>query len=518
MYPNRLTNLLAVTGLIAAIAITPPPRATAQQPASEVVVPFLDENTVVIVGWKPGAVQAQTLRPLVAPLLPGREHFVLRLIARADAMDAALRQAGVDELYVVVSFTDQFADMPFVVIPDTGSVDAAAMAESIEQWQDRDVQTRKMQGAIVFGAAATLDRLEQGKSAAPPEFVVAREAVGDADAWAVMMASDDQRRAIEAMQPELPAVMGGGDTRRLTRGIKWIALAVDAPPNAAVRLVVKAPDAAAAAGLQQWTKAVLDALQQHRRLVELWPQFAEHADKLTPQVVDDQLQLTFDPPDASLQRLVELVSKPIQRMLIDEARRRALNDLKLLALAMHNYHDTHGHFPPAASRDPQGRPLLSWRVALLPFLDQAELYQQFHLDEPWDSEHNRSLIPRMPDVFRVPLSRHLPSDGLASYGVPGGEKTIFPPLGKISFRDIKDGTSNTILIVEVDDDHAQVWTKPGAYPIDMQQPAAGLGGHFDNVFLYARGDGSGGAAPLSLPVETLRAIFTRAGGELTPEF
>ncbi|HLW65774.1 MAG TPA: DUF1559 domain-containing protein [Gemmataceae bacterium] len=66
-------------------------------------------------------------------------------------------------------------------------------------------------------------------------------------------------------------------------------------------------------------------------------------------------------------------------------RSQSKNNLKQLALAMHNYHDTLGHLPPAASKDSNGQPLLSWRVAILPFVEEEKLYKQFHLDEPWDS-------------------------------------------------------------------------------------------------------------------------------------
>ena len=71
---------------------------------------------------------------------------------------------------------------------------------------------------------------------------------------------------------------------------------------------------------------------------------------------------------------------------------------------MHNYHDTYGTFPPAATTDGADKPLLSWRVAILPFLEQQPLYEQFHLDEPWDSPHNKTLIEQMPQVYAIPGS------------------------------------------------------------------------------------------------------------------
>ena len=79
-----------------------------------------------------------------------------------------------------------------------------------------------------------------------------------------------------------------------------------------------------------------------------------------------------------------------------------MNNEKQIALAMHNYHAANDHLPPAAIKDKAGKPLLSWRVAILPYLEQAALYNKFHLDEPWDSPHNKALIASMPAVYACP--------------------------------------------------------------------------------------------------------------------
>ena len=81
---------------------------------------------------------------------------------------------------------------------------------------------------------------------------------------------------------------------------------------------------------------------------------------------------------------------------------QCINNLKQIGLAMHNYHARHKTFPPAYTVDKDGKPLLSWRVLILPYLEQDALYKEFHLDEPWDSEHNRALIDRMPTTYLCP--------------------------------------------------------------------------------------------------------------------
>ncbi|HEY7310342.1 MAG TPA: sigma-70 family RNA polymerase sigma factor [Gemmataceae bacterium] len=81
---------------------------------------------------------------------------------------------------------------------------------------------------------------------------------------------------------------------------------------------------------------------------------------------------------------------------------RSRLNLKQLALAMHNYNDTYGRLPLAATTDKKGKALLSWRVALLPYLEEQELYKQFKLDEPWDSPHNKKLLSKMPAIYAPP--------------------------------------------------------------------------------------------------------------------
>src|SRR6185295_2767398 len=109
----------------------------------------------------------------------------------------------------------------------------------------------------------------------------------------------------------------------------------------------------------------------------------------------------------------------------------AMNNLKIIGLAMHNYHDTNQRFPAAAIYDKQGKPLLSWRVAILPYLNQKQLYESFHLDEPWDSEHNRKLIPRMPAEYAAagamppPGAKPAPALGKTRYVLPTGKIALF---------------------------------------------------------------------------------------------
>ena len=190
------------------------------------------------------------------------------------------------------------------------------------------------------------------------------------------------------------------------------------------------------------------------------------------------------------------------------------NNLKQIALAMHMYADTYKTFPPAYKADKEGKPLLSWRVLILPFIEQNALYNQFHLDEPWNSEHNRKLIAQMPSTYRSPVSHAAP--GKTTYLTVRGKDTIFPGKEAIGFADITDGTSNTALVVEVSDAKAVEWTRPDDFAYDPENPGVGLFGAYPGGTNLALADGSVRFISDGIQPEILDRLFNRHDGQVIP--
>jgi hypothetical protein len=197
-----------------------------------------------------------------------------------------------------------------------------------------------------------------------------------------------------------------------------------------------------------------------------------------------------------------------------EAARRAqsANNLRQLALACILEENAKRRFPPQASYNKDGNKLLSWRVHILPYLEQTEFHERFHLDEPWDSEHNKKLIPLMPSVYRNPNRPN--NDYKTTYLAVTGKGTIFDGKEGGSIASIRDGTSNTLLLVEADEDRAAIWTKPDDLEVSEKDPQAGLGKFRPGGFLAAFADGHVQMIPSSLSPKQLWALFTRAGGEV----
>ena len=202
----------------------------------------------------------------------------------------------------------------------------------------------------------------------------------------------------------------------------------------------------------------------------------------------------------------------------------SLNNMRQLVLASLNYEATFQRLPASYSVNPDGEPLLSWRVHVLPFLDHGELYREFNLDEPWNSPHNRKLIQRMPPVFENPKLKL--KSGYTTYLGVSGKGGLFQPStvangltnsfqSPIGFRDIVDGTSNTILIVEANEQNAVPWTKPSDLNMDqVKDLVEACSGIWPGKVNVAFCDGACQSLDQQkLDQEKLRAMMTRDGGE-----
>jgi prepilin-type processing-associated H-X9-DG protein len=206
--------------------------------------------------------------------------------------------------------------------------------------------------------------------------------------------------------------------------------------------------------------------------------------------------------------MAALLPPAVQRIREAANRLSDTNNLRQIALALLNYHDAHGRFPPAAITDKEGKPLLSWRVAILPFIEQQNLYKQFHLDEPWDSKHNRKLLPLMPKIFQVPGFEDTTT---THYRVFTGPDAIFDSPKSRSIKEIHDGISNTWTVVETAE--STPWTQPQEPRYAADKPLPEMGHFFSGGFNAAFADGQVRFFRKPPPEETMRALITADGGE-----
>jgi hypothetical protein len=195
------------------------------------------------------------------------------------------------------------------------------------------------------------------------------------------------------------------------------------------------------------------------------------------------------------------------------------NNLKQITLAMHNCNSAVGALPqPTAYRSADGKPLLSWRVALLPYIEEDFLYKDFKLDEPWDSPHNIKLLPRIPRTYQRPEEKN-PGAGLTHYQVLVGPDAFEDlPTGRPGLQlglripgSFPDGLSNTILVVVAE--QGVPWTKPEDLKYDPNGPLPRLHKR-PSGYIVGVGDGSVRTLRPSISERTLRNAITRSDGNV----
>lgn len=216
--------------------------------------------------------------------------------------------------------------------------------------------------------------------------------------------------------------------------------------------------------------------------------------------------------------LVALLLPAVQAARTAARRMHSQNNMKQIGLALHNYASAYGTFPPAYQKDAEGKKTMSWRVAILPFLEQQGLYTMYQSDQPWDSAVNQSVSNVSIPTYRNPAA----IDGgptETSYMVITGPGTLFEEDKGVSLSDITDGTSNTILAVEVVGTGVK-WAEPKDLDINTMifkingGGANSIGSPFPGGANVLMADGSVRFMSNGVLEATLRAMATRNGGEV----
>lgn len=219
-----------------------------------------------------------------------------------------------------------------------------------------------------------------------------------------------------------------------------------------------------------------------------------------------------------------------------DVRNQSRNNMRIISYAIHAYAEGKGRLPSpqyqdwrvalSQNRDRSECPRFSWRVGLLPYLDERQLYREFRFDEPWNSEHNRKLIPKMPEVYRNPRETDR-TKGMTSYLLPVGEETAFPSFadspnekGEFDRTIVKldDVNDETIILFEVAPEKAVVWTKPEDWEYDQQDPRRDLFVAGRGYFQVAFANGNVTTVPHHISKASRRALITRSGDDDPGEY
>ena len=279
-------------------------------------------------------------------------------------------------------------------------------------------------------------------------------------------------------------MMGGNSffAKTLEEGVYWMAIGLDpARPVFAVTIQSKSPEAAQELHdtfvRQKVMLSAMMASQNHRDYNRYGRYSNNNFEQLTsaldfamlflPNVQGNRLQLTID--EKRLADTTELITNAYTNVVLPSResshKMQCANNMKQIMLALHNYHDANKAFPAPYRVNEDGKPLHSWRVALLPYLEQTALYSEMvpYMNEPWDSENNKQFHNRIIPQYQCPAAKNAP--GMTNYSVVVGKvntveearelglrspcSTAFPEPNKwVTLAHMTDGTSNTIAIVE----------------------------------------------------------------------
>jgi hypothetical protein len=504
------------------------------------IAPFVSGDTFVVGYVDLGRVESldggQLARrlPSLGAMPPTAE------VAIRGIMNAAkgLHSAGVEGICVVMGLGDIYVGGgPLIVVAVAPGNDQQRVENMLQGGAEafqvafagplRNPKLRVKQysaDAFLVGQQRTLDRYSTAAASARPDLLQPLQTLIEQGAGLAIVDSSgpDCRRVLRELWPELPPPFASlrGELADRWLGFQFAAK-FDGEPSA--ELALQASDKEAAELFVEMLRVLPEASQllpeksPHRQAMQ--QTLRTIVDTVPIRIEDTRAVMTLPADEAQIAKLRGLVSDVGEVALESTWRKRRMNQFKQLAFAMHSYEDVNKHFPAAVPfRADDGRPLLSWRVALLPFLEEGDsgnLYAQFHLDEPWDSPHNVTLIDKMPDVYADPNPkiRRLVGSGKTTYVVPVGPGTVFDGPEGTAYKEITDGTSKTMMVVEVPPERAVTWTKPDDWEVDLANPRRGIERTDGDKFVFASCDGAVHVLPKDVKPGVLRALITRDGKE-----
>ncbi len=421
----------------------------------------------------------------------------------------ALMTHRVETVYLTMDLTDITPSL-FIPLPadadDAVINDLQASARAMGELLNVPVEVCEPFGGFVYlGSVSKHDRLLHQVTVERLGLTEALASSSDNLATLIVAWSPDQRRVVRELFPTLPEELGGIDALMLADHVASLQIAIPASANA-LQLEIVTGDEETATRMGDAVESWIDyavASSGNELAANMFLGMFEFSRATNA----DGCQLTWasKTPVDQIQMMVKSWMESATGTSSDR------DHLMSIGIAMHNFHHSYGSFPPSASYV-DGQPLLSWRVYLLPYLDQMPLYERFHLDEAWDSPHNMSLLSLMPDVYESSNSE-LNRQGMTRMLVPVADEAAFHGELGVPILDLTDGTSNTLLVAMVPAEHAVPWTKPADWEVDFNTDLHAWLFEGQEIVSALFGDGSVHRLETSLTPENLTRILKYQDGE-----
>ncbi len=495
---RKLLNAAVAVMFVTMSAVT----ATAQEATSNtsLIKAYLKSDTTVV-GW----VDLSQVDVDAVTEFAGKMNIAINDMTTAKAVQEALVQMGVKRMYWLGNLERLVETPKAMIIPlKSDKIEpVASMLKALIEETGLAADIEIDGDCVLVGDKDEIVFLKSSSGEPDAEFLTTVNTINQPHGVVL-------KTPVAALVPVmsvLPQIFGTEDPRvakatELLINVKSLTLSGLLPPSK-FELQIATRSAESASGIA--------------KLINDWTteSLSESATAIQMKASDSNVLLTsssMETTSSMFEALQQLTSPARNR----GQRLSTLNSLKQIGLAMHNFHDAYGHFPPQSLASKDGKRLLSWRVLILPFLEHTALYQEFHLDEAWDSPHNIKLVAKMPFAYRgSQTDPEVIAAGKTRMVAPLTKDSIFGrPGGGISFRSIKDGTSNTLLVVEAAPDQAVIWTKPEDVEMPQENLLSVLLDAAADGFHALIADGSARLFPQTVDDETLKAVLSIDGKEV----
>ena len=408
----------------------------------------------------------------------------------------SLQGGGVEKVYATAATRSMFDGGPLLILPCDNTAVVSGLASVVLQQVPKE-PAQKLHtgdGVVLAGAATAIDRVTGSEGAARPDLILPLKREDRLDHTIVLSLPEEAREELVAFWPQsLPEGSPiQASPRQLIKDIQRIVVSWAMPPEPNVEIVVEATDAGGADRVQQLVKQLLAITGAEAGV--------------TATVKVDVVKIEADASEFS--DLIQKLLAPSQKR---ADQRSKMNAMKMVGLAIHNYYASENHLPPKYFATEDGTPLLSWRVALLPYIEQLAMYRAFNLDKSWNDEANQTQAKTL-----IPLYCDDPSRGAkTTLRAPVLEGSLWygdgPPK---DFRDVIDGTSNTIAVIDAPEAAAIEWANPQPWIISADDPAADVFGDRDRVTVLMLDGSVRVFTREELDNDKLKAMLTIGGKEL----
>lgn len=450
---------------------------------------YIEPSTLLVVEVDWQKIDVDALFKLVTQLTgdrPGEAPLAKQLFEK-------MREGKAGKVYFLAGFQTPVDGMPLVIIPTPEPATLLASVESVLGKRPPSVEVAINELGLVFGTSDQLKRVGSMNPVWRDELLMPLKDAKRLDHTAVLALPGSTRELLGRIWPgahpdDIPIDVSPSD---LVQGVDRIILTIRTPPDPLVRLIV---DTSSSEAADLFTK----------QFAALKRTFGDALANVT--IRRDAQRVTLEADDDVLQHGQSIAADARARA----REERLVTTLKQLGIAFYNYSDQEKHLPPRCFVDPDGKPLHSWMIAILPYFDQLALYRSIRLDLAWNASENSRLENTVPS-------------GIGDQSLPVAHTSIRAPVfpGSLwhgdgppkTFKDITDNRSGTILLVDAPPDASIHWADPSPWIISETNPMKDLFGDRDAARVLL----ADGSVLLLKRSETdndkLKAMLTIAGGD-----